>query len=261
MDKSTISLETDRDKDISTLSYTKAKCLVNIRAGFCCASECESCRTGQRFTACYNSLPVCDQLNVDNQAGQIAAVMYEQVGNNKDSKVWHAALVAFLITAILGIVATTVSVYKDTQPYRPTATYSLDRNQTYALCKPVYDIMEQIGVWDINHDKKINCIDNAILFKLLWDSMHAPGNCQIIENHTDETDYHHLFNRVRVAWQSDWVIIEPQQHSINTFMKLVKSQDRDERNDEEATARWLLEISTGIITENQYTKIKGIIGE
>lgn len=262
MDKSTISLETDRDKDISTLSYTKAKCLVNLRAGFCHASECASCRTGQRFTACYESLPVCDQLNVDNQAGQIAAVLYEQVGNKQESKGWNVTVICILVTAILCIAAMLFSLYRDNVPYkRPSATIDLGRNEVYAMCKPVYDAMERLGVWDINHDDKVNCIDSALLFKLLWDSMNVSSNCQVIENYNGSHGYHHLFNRVRVSMQSDWYYIEPQHHDFNTFTNIVNGYIRNSYDDKERTTRWLMEIATGEISNQTWLKIKNILGE
>lgn len=53
----------------------------------------------------------------------------------------------------------------------------------------------QSKVYDLDKDGKINCIDYALIFKLVWDEKfpRLKNNCTIIRNRNSNTDMNHLF--------------------------------------------------------------------
>ena len=64
---------------------------------------------------------------------------------------------------------------------------------------------------DINGDGKINCIDYAISYKLIWDQYNSGSEyrCEIVHNRNPHTGMDHLFIRVRNK-DHNWEYIEPQ---------------------------------------------------
>ncbi len=65
---------------------------------------------------------------------------------------------------------------------------------------------------DINGDGKINCIDYAISYKLIWDQYNSASKykCEIVRNKNPNTGMHHLFIRIRNFYTYEWEYIEPQ---------------------------------------------------
>ncbi len=65
---------------------------------------------------------------------------------------------------------------------------------------------------DINGDGKVNCIDYAVSYKLIWDQKNygRESFCEIVRNKNPNNNMHHLFVRVRNAYTLEWEYIEPQ---------------------------------------------------
>ena len=59
---------------------------------------------------------------------------------------------------------------------------------------------------DYNKDGKINCIDRAIAFKIIWSANHIQ-TCEFVSNCNGNT-FNHLFVRIKDG-KNGWVYIEP----------------------------------------------------
>lgn len=69
------------------------------------------------------------------------------------------------------------------------------------------------NIQDVNNDGKVNCIDYAISYKILWDYNNTGSayRCEIVRNVNKEKGMNHLFVRVRND-KHEWVYLEPQQN-------------------------------------------------
>ena len=216
MDKSTISLETDHDKNLRVLAITLAKCRRYLKYGYCSMQECTMCQTNQKFRYCYDQLPACDQLNVENQSGELLSMMGPMRPKTKVSpKLAKFILISVIVTSILLGIAGFCTI-------NPAATAATD--DMVERCYNEYRrINGYAGVaWDMNGDGLSNCIDSSVLWKLCWDRLY-PNNrnlCEMVWNYNKDCSYNHLFIRIRYA--EDWDFIEPQQtfsdrHNIITM--------------------------------------------
>lgn len=191
---------TSMDKNFDTLAITKAECLHARRCKLCTA-DCSRCSKGLKFNACYRQLALCDQLYIDNTAEQVAYSMdidyYEYVQRVKQKKSVRLFIIIITVLLLMFVVckAHGQSIY---------VNYYTDDEY-------IVDILEETkkNIRDINEDGIINCVDKAIIYKRLWDRKYDPTNCEIVRNFHVYTGWHHLFIRVRGAYGSKWLRIEP----------------------------------------------------
>jgi len=189
------------DKNINTLSKIKLDCMLNKKFGVCLPQNCESCVTHQKYTHCYQQLPICDQLRVDSLASDKYAVMSYTISRNKRKdngfKIFIFVILLLFIFAILKLSA---------EPY-----YKNDKQIVNVLS------LTHSQVTDINEDGMINCIDYAVTFKKIWDKFYNPKHCEIIRNRNNTKDFHHLFNVVFTEGGAFYV--EPQAFYFNYKME------------------------------------------
>lgn len=191
---------TSMDKNFDTLAMTKAECL-HARRWKLCTANCARCGKGLRFIACYRQLALCDQLYIDNTAERITAGMDQNRCNNvKEHKQRKDVRLAVIIITALLLLLIAVKAHGQ----------SIYVNY-YTEDEYIVDILEETkkNIRDINEDGKINCIDKAIIYKRLWDRKYDPSNCEIVRNFHVYTGWHHLFVRVRGAYGSQWLRVEP----------------------------------------------------
>lgn len=94
-------------------------------------------------------------------------------------------------------------------------------------------------MYDINNDNKINCIDYTLCFKITWDSVNYPRDCEIVYN----SIINHLFIRARKDINSDWIYIEPQGSKyMYTMQDVWGSKYITGGNVYGGTAKWLNEL-------------------
>jgi len=67
----------------------------------------------------------------------------------------------------------------------------------------VLDFMQKLGVWDVNKDGKIDCIDYSTLFRTFYGS-----NARIIINENPKNGMNHMF--IRIFYNNNLIDIEPQ---------------------------------------------------
>lgn len=277
MSTTTFNLETSHDKDIKVLSYTKYKCLCNLADDICTSSKCKRCETGIKLMNCYNELAECDQLNVDNQAWYLYStrsmnsLMIERKLDMKD-KVLHIIVKILLILAFLfGIFGMCVSFASvsvietnaDVRPAYPSELfnsflwpYRSYNTQYNKSNKEIYDTlvqMNKVPKYDINKDGLVNCIDASIRFKLTWDMLYPTHKLDCIMVRVPK----HLF--IAVDTPQGRLFVEPQANLKydNIYSIIEGPYTLDEMTFNE-TERWLIEISTGPITDAQYSRIKSI---
>lgn len=98
-----ISVETEYDKVIDTLSLSKATCIWKLRKHICHACDCESCVTCERQNEVYSSLAIADQLAVDNKTLNYAGRMVASIKKEEDE--WEENIIFLLkIIVICGLV-------------------------------------------------------------------------------------------------------------------------------------------------------------
>lgn len=67
-------------------------------------------------------------------------------------------------------------------------------------------------VYDRDGDGVVNCIDFTITFKKEWDKVMPPNQCEIVRCYNVEGrgTMNHLFMRVRLERDGEWLYVEPQ---------------------------------------------------
>ena len=97
----------------------------------------------------------------------------------------------------------------------------------------VLTVLRMATAWDINHDGMINCIDYAIIFRMLYGS-----NARIIINVNQRTKMNHMFIRVLYNNGTSYMDIEPQGTPERYSMGLIWGVDYDPSYNEDVTSRW-----------------------
>lgn len=244
MDKTTFSLETDRDKDIETLAEAKANCYCYKQYNMC-QVPCEQCTTQSKIQACYKALAVCDQLRVDNLYAKLV-VMKLAVYKNKSVHRRQAGMKAFRTTVHILITLLMISIFlpviflvrgmvpHDTQPR------FIDNDYFIAT---TFDRMPDT-IYDLNNDGLVNCIDWSLQFKKTWNEMFESVNCELVRNNNIKTGMNHLFVRVRQDTMSEWIYIEPQGNKHNYLMTSYWGSMYDPKyNNYGETVYWLSKLS------------------
>lgn len=195
---------TDTDKNISTLAETKAKCERYILLNKCNKEKCKQCSINSKLNLCYNALPLCDQLRLDNMSDNILLSMlitdkrYKmEKHRNKIGNIFSKGILIFVIMCLVLMWCAIFAHAEDLSDRREYIWDTLERTHSQ--------------VKDINYDGVVNCIDYTVTFKHEWDKKYPSYNCQIIRNYNIFTGWHHLYVRVKL-FDDDyyWHSVEPQ---------------------------------------------------
>jgi hypothetical protein len=137
----------------------------------------------------------------------------------------------YLILFILTLIIITASFSQDPDPLAE-ARYLANNPNRIENVPRILDLMNQVGVWDINEDGEVNCIDHSFLFRIMYGS-----NAKIIINVNPETGMNHMFIRI---WYNGGQImdIEPQGTSNRYAMGLVWGVLYDPIYNRDVTSQW-----------------------
>lgn len=194
-----IGIETDLDKCLDTLAQAR----LDISR---CEHDCETCAgcdTRLYFITEYNKLPPIDRLKVDQLAREkqmSLKLMYHEhptlLTTVRDT-IKGAAVLAFMLASMIGVIL-----------FLSTCRSFSGKPSDFA-----YPTVK--NVQDVNKDGKVNCIDYAITYKILWDMNNygAAFCCEIVHNINKEKGMNHLFVRVR-GNDYKWQYIEPQRDCL-----------------------------------------------
>ena len=206
---------TSMDKNINVLIETKGRCDALLYTGECHAVDCKRCSKHKNFYACYNALPICDKLRVDNGSKPIAAnyiMAHRALQRDRAAGIGGIAIIAAMLIGGLALVGARADTLPD---YRTSDVYNYYQNDDY-LIKVLNKTHKYI--YDVNKDGTINCIDYAKTFKRIWDQTYPAGtnNCEIVWNVNEAKHFNHLFIRCRPHKHTYWLYVEPQAH-INDY--------------------------------------------
>ncbi len=118
-------------------------------------------------------------------------------------------LVLSLLSALLLFGAVSCS-RKKSEP----SLSSLFHYDYYVNDEAIRDVLKatEKKVYDRDGDGLVNCIDYTITFKKEWDKVAPPNQCEIVRNYDKDgrSKMNHLFVRVRLASDGEWLYVEPQ---------------------------------------------------
>lgn len=196
---------TDMDKNLDVLATVKADCMYK-KLFKSCSIDCYDCKIYHKFNDCYSALATCDQLKVDKIAEQYVRQSINLRKNWKINLLKDKALIGFLIIlfSFLFFIGIT-SAHAEPLPVEAMVTSTL--------------VKTKASVHDCNLDRKLNCIDYTLQFKVEWDKVYSCTNCEIVRNYNRVTGFNHLFVRCRSDCMADWIYVEPQGsvHNYNMY--------------------------------------------
>jgi hypothetical protein len=189
-----IGIETDLDKCIEVLAQAKA----DIDASMATAE------TVSYFNTEYIKLIPVDRLKVLQLAkakSRVYQLCYNKrplgLYNNARRIIKEVGTCLFVFSFIIFMIIFTFGIF---------GCSSLSGNPSDTLHYPL------VRSDDINNDGKVNCIDYAVSYKLIWDQNNYghESYCEIVRNKNPNNKMHHLFVRVRNPYTMQWEYIEPQ---------------------------------------------------
>lgn len=208
---SKISMETELDKNIDALALTRAKCNYYLAKGQC--ESCERCDIKAAYDFGMANMQPVDRLRVNNQA---AAYYNEMIHVNARSLSGFRELVKFVgkyisIAAAIFIIPSALMLCQMNMPGDVTLY------DTTAEDDELIEVMlqhTQDGLYDVNRDGQINCIDYTTCFmEAYWEYVPYTrrADCEIVRNVNPGTGMNHLFIRYKSTDKKvGWVYIEPQ---------------------------------------------------
>lgn len=197
--------ETFNDLAVRELADGRSACICRLQFGRCTKDECTSCEIGKQYRTCYNQMNDYDKQRLSKYVSEnyIQDSLYpgkwmSYKALRKHTAKWFALIAACLLLIVLPIF---LMAPCDKPRDLPAVGHSAN-NQIVVTIK-----LAQKYVKDLNGDGKINCIDYACSFKLIWDAIYPEqaDDCIIIRNHS--LTLNHLY--VGVYENNSLIFVEP----------------------------------------------------
>ena len=231
---SKLSVETEYDKAVEAVAKSLADCNYRKNWGICSEANCVTCEIKQYQNNCMNQFVDADKLRVYNRLQELVAAQPIPEDPEEHATGWTAFKIhlacewdhfihvigpAFMLPVCILILVLFTGLTLSTCADKLTAQ-SLSDYSYWALPgeveykgkyrKQIIDTLNkvQLYVTDVNKDGEINCIDYSCTFKMLWDKMYDPSDCEIVRNKS--ATMNHLFIRTRQFEGKQWECIEPQ---------------------------------------------------
>lgn len=216
--------ETFNDLAVREIARNRAACICRIQFGRCTRERCRRCDTERRFANCYWSLSDYDRLRLDSCTADEYKELSANPFNWYDHKTYIKKYVGFVAVICLFVAffpllfAIAGCSLRPMPEDRPSGGGSL-AGKRGVYRKEILDVMDIVSdkVWDMDKDGKVNCVDHAIMFKVMWDLKYPAlaDKCEIVRNYNPGAGMHHLFNMIKVGsgrWAKDNVFVEPWAH-------------------------------------------------
>jgi len=97
----------------------------------------------------------------------------------------------------------------------------------------ILKLMCQDGIWDVNKDGLINCIDYSVVFRILYGS-----NARIIINKNPVNGMNHMFIRVWYNVDTEYIDVEPQGTPDRYSMGLIWGVKYNYIHNRDVTNQW-----------------------
>lgn len=265
--------ETFNDLAVRELAKGRSACICNIQFGRCKREECNSCTLHKQYINCYNQLSDYDRQRL---ASYIAEQYIEDSMSPGSFMSYSNVVKHFIKWCIITLVILTIlfifsnacfaesveskvnkiingTYFNTDNPQKPKTSVRRPYKNgkiDYALEKKI--LLTEIRVddfitanGDVNGDGRENCIDHAIMFKLLWDQYYTDlsKKCFIIRNYSKTMN--HLFIGLydadnNLLYIEPWMVIGSMRYSIEDYFDSNKYNPLYNRYNE--TDIWLEEF-------------------
>lgn len=240
---SKLSVETEYDKAVEAVAKSLADCNYRKNWGICSEASCAACEMHQYQNNCMNQFVDVDKIKVYNRLQELVAAQPIPEDPEEHATGWTAfkihlacewhhfihvtgpAILLPVWVLLIVLIVLFISGTIGSKLYDKLYGQSLSDYSYWALPgeveykgkyrKQIIDTLNrvQLYVTDVNKDGEINCIDYSCTFKMLWDKMYEPSDCEIVRNKS--ATMNHLFIRTRQFEGKQWECIEPQAATKN----------------------------------------------
>ena len=229
--------ETFNDLAVRELARSRSACICRLQFGACEKKDCASCEIGRDYRNCYNQMNDYDKTRLSSYVSQFykndSLYPGKWMSYNKLCKhtaKWMFAIIFLFLLLIIPFVLM--------NPGDKPQQISDETNDKIIITIK----LTQKYITDLNKDDKINCIDYACGFKLIWDSIYPEqkSDCIIIRNKS--LTLNHLYNGVYEG--NSIVFVEPWTNNpYNYDMSQIWGYKWNPRyNKYDETDKWLSEV-------------------
>lgn len=229
--------ETFNDLAVRELATSRSACICRLQFGACEKTDCEKCEIGSDYHNCYNHMNDYDRARLFSYTSKQYMqdslypgkwMSYKKLCNHAAK--WTALIIVCLLLLILPLVLMNPGD-------KPKQTSPETNDQIIVTIK-----LAQKYITDLNKDGKINCIDYACGFKMIWDNIYPDrkDDCIIIRNKS--LTLNHLY--IGIYEGNDIIFVEPWTNDLYNYNMSdiwgYKWNPRYNKYDE--TDKWLSEV-------------------
>lgn len=236
--------ETFNDLAVRELAQTRARCLCLVQNGRCKKNECAKCITFKRYFQCFSQMSEYDRLRLQNYTCQYYSKFSENPTsfmNHKEYCRTYKKIIKLIIACLAGFIFMGGLAIAGETKIREVRTRTEISEAYYEIIQDIFTKMKISRFYgiDITGDGQFNCIDRALLFKLLWDdricsdlleeNSRTPeqllnraslfcASCELVRNYNPATDLNHLFVMIYDAGADKYITIEPDVNWKDQFL-------------------------------------------
>ena len=182
--------ETFNDLAVRELAKSRAACLCRIQFKRCKLDKCTNCSTYKRLENCKSCMNDFDIERLNHYTN----VYYTEYSMNPMSWMSHKEYKRHFRRYVIAVILFIALLFCIPIIFiGPIDTPVNSINYDAAIVRTIQAAQSQ--VYDLDKDGKVNCIDYAIMFKLVWDRTYPrlSNRCTIVRNVNWLTDMNHLF--------------------------------------------------------------------
>lgn len=229
--------ETFNDLAVRELAMSRSACICRLQFGACEKTDCNKCEISSEYRNCYNHMSDYDKARLSSYVSKYYMqdslnpgrwMSYKKLCNHAAK--WTVIIFICLLLLILPLVLMNPGD-------KPKQTNPETNDKIIITIK-----LTQKYITDLNKDDKINCIDYACGFKMIWDNIYPErkDDCIIIRNKS--LTLNHLY--VGIYEGNDIVFVEPWTNNpYNYSMSDIWGYKWNPRyNKYDETDKWLSEV-------------------
>ena len=194
--------ETFNDLAVRELARGRSACVCRIQFGSCSKDDCKNCSIGKQYSHCYNQMNDYDKARLAKYVSEnyVHDSLYPGKWMSYKGLCKHTARWFIIIIICMALLFIPLCLLGPGD--KPNITNVSDKTNEHII---VTEMLTQKNIKDVNYDNKINCIDYACTFKLIWDAIYDSEDCIIIRNKS--LLLHHLF--IGIYDDKNLIFVEP----------------------------------------------------
>lgn len=247
--------ETFNDLAVRELAKGRAACICRMQFGRCKENECKKCLIHKQYAACYAQMSDYDRQRLATYVAEEwqKESLFPEQWMSSSGYMAHMLKIVFAVIFGLGLILLALCL---SNFIRPCAEPGEPYDSPYGTrSKRVGHMIvstlriSQAGIYDMNNDGMINCIDYACNFKREWDMLWPDESwrCLLVRNYNGS--WHHLFAHVRGYGSED---IEVETWAKDPYRYKMEYNWRDEYNPKYniygETELWMQKCRSGLIS-------------